>query len=216
MTDQRIQVCISSSHDQIFQINRAIESVIIIFYIDCSDIIVLFCFCNELPHCLLHGQTSADLDEVRRHLAANLILFIGTDQLDVFLGLFIHQFNQLFTFRLIYFFQNIYSIIRIHVLDNICCLFQLDLFQILSYIIYIGKYLGHSLHAQYLIELLTLFFIEFVQCRSDIIIMVIIYFLRNAFIRLTTTDQIHQFFDIIRLFYYFIFHNFAPFSIFSA
>ncbi len=154
--DQAFKIHVVSCHDQIFQVDGAIKSAVVILHKQCGDVVIFLRLCDQGTHRLLDGKAFADLYEVCSHLAADLVLLIGTDQLDVLLGLLVDELDQLFSGLLVNLLEHIDGVVCIHVLNDVRSAFQFQLSEIFSGIVQIGEDLRDTLISEGVIEDLPL------------------------------------------------------------
>ena len=115
---QIFQMCIFSCTDQILQVDGSGENTLFIYHIDGHDIVVFSCLLHQLAHSLLDGQVFRDADVVRRHAATDLFFIIGQQHLHIFFRILVqHPDNLFFLFR-IQIFQQVDSVIGIHLGDH--------------------------------------------------------------------------------------------------
>ena len=111
-------MCIFSCTDQILQVDGSGENTLFIYHIDGHDIVVLSGLLYQLAHSLPDSQVLRDTDVVRRHAAADLFFIIGQQHLHIFFCILVqHPDNLFFLFR-IQIFQQVDSVIGIHLGDH--------------------------------------------------------------------------------------------------
>ena len=142
-TDEALQRLPRSGNDEIFQVDGAVEHPVLIGDVEDGDVVVVIRLGDELAHGLLDGEGAADLDEVGGHHAADLILLIRTDQLNVLGGLLVHQGDQLFTDVVIHLLQDVHGVIGVHVLDDVRRIIRFQFFQVGAHVVQIGEHFGH-------------------------------------------------------------------------
>ena len=207
LRDQRFQRHISSRHNQIFQVHRPVKSPVVILHKQRGNIVIVLCLRNQCTHRLLDREASANFNKICGHLAADLILLIRADELDILLGLLINQLDQLLSGLLIDLLEHIHRIIGIHIFDNVCCLFKRKLSQIFPGVIKIRKDFRHTLSAQNMIEHFALSLIQLVKRIRDIIVMVVGELLSNLLSALTASNQFHQLPNVVWFHQNFILQN---------
>ena len=161
--DQVFQTHVIPCHDQILEIDGAVKGSVVVLHKQRRDIVILLRLCDQGTHRLLDGEALADLDEVCGHLAADLVLLIGTDQLDILLGLLVDQLDQLPPGRLVDLLEHIHGVVGIHVLDDIRGALELQFPKVSAWIIEIGKDLGDALIAERVVEDLALIAAQLVK-----------------------------------------------------
>ena len=94
-------------------------------------------------HCLTDRQVLFDADIIGGDQTSDLILIIGIDQLDICPDLIVDHRTKLHLHALVNIFPQIYRIICVHLVDDLCQLVDSDLFNILSRIVNIRNDFRH-------------------------------------------------------------------------
>ena len=145
--------------------------LVLIHHIKGRDIVVLARLLHQLAHGLPDGHVLADADVVGGHAAADLVLVVGEQQLDVIGGVLIHFVHLVDDLLFVLFFQvvqSIHSVVGVHVGDYLRGLFRRQLFQVGLRVVQVGEDLCHLLHAQDGVQLPALFRRQVGQCVGQV------------------------------------------------
>ena len=195
--DQGFELGIVSRPDQVFQVDHAIELLILVNDIDRRDIIVLIRLTDEFFHRLLDRQVILHHDEVRGHLRSDLIVLVGLDELDVLGTLIIHQGDDLLLRLFIDFFEYVNSIVGVHVLDDLRSTLDIELGDVLFRIFEVCEDIGSLLGAEDMVQFFTFFFGDELKRIRDVALMVVFEFRTKFSVRLIGTDQRDDLFNYI-------------------
>ena len=215
-TDQVFEIGPLSCDDEVLQIDRTVESAVVIHNIDRRDIVVVSGLPDQFMHGLADGKTFFDLDIIRRHVAADLVVFIRQDHTDIFFVVVIQHTDQFFLDRLVQIFQDIGSVIGVHFVDDLDGTLQTEFFQILVGIFDIGEDLGCVFRTEQRIDLFAFFRCQKYPGIGDIILMIVRQSAQQFFFRKIAAEYIQQFGNIVLFFDRFFFHRTPPSSMHTA
>ena len=115
------------------------ERAILVQHINRRNVVIFCRLLNQRVHGLLNGQILGYADEVGGHLAADLILIVGLNQLNVLPSILFHELDQLFLLIRLQGLQNVHGIVRIHAFQNVSGLIVPQLIQVFFRIFQIGE-----------------------------------------------------------------------------
>ena len=172
-TDDIIQRRPLPRYDQILEVYGSAVLIVLIDDIYSRDIVIF----PGLTDQLLHGLSDAEIlvyqDEVRRHLASDLIIPVRKDHLDIAAGLIVHHLHELVLRGIVQLLQDIHGIIGVHLRDDLRGLLETQLMQILIGLLKVRKDLRHPISTQYVKYSLSFLGSQLLQRTGDIIVMII-------------------------------------------
>ena len=206
--DQLFQAVVRPGHDEVFQVDSTVKALVLIHHIKGRDIVVLARLLHQLAHGLPDGHIFPDADVVGGHAAADLVLVVGEQQLDVIGGVLIHFVHLVDDLLFVLFFQvvqSIHSVVGVHVGDHLRGLFRRQLFQVGLRVVQVGEDLCHLLHAQDGVQLPAFFRRQVGQCVGQVVFMVIGKLFRQLRLRQAAVDDVQNFLYIV-----FLLHGLPP------
>ena len=170
---QIFQMCIFSCPDQILQIDGSGKNTLFIYHVDGHDIVVFSCLLHQLAHSLPDGQVLRDTDVVRRHAAADLFLIIGQQHLYIFFCVLVQHPDDLFFLFRIQIFQQVDSVIGIHLGDHFRSTLHGQFPDILTWFLNVFEDFCNLLRSQQVIQSLPFFLCHPCHHIGNIVLMII-------------------------------------------
>ena len=170
---QIFQMCIFSCTDQILQVDGSGENTLFIYHIDGHDIVVFSCLLHQLAHSLLDGQVFRDADVIRCHAAANLFLIVRQQHLHIFSRILVQHPDNLFFFFRIQIFQQVDSVIGIHLGDHSRSTLHGQFPDILTWFLNVFEDFCNLLRSQQVIQSLPFFLCHPCHHIGNIVLMII-------------------------------------------
>ena len=185
--DQLFQAVVRPGHDEVFQVDGTIE------------LVVLARLFHQLTHGLTDGHILSDADVVGGHAAADLVLTVGKQHPDILGGVLIQLFDDLVLILFFEVIQHVHCIVRVHVRDDLRGLLGGQFFQVRLRIVEVGEDLGHSLHTQHRIQLLTLVRRQGRQRIGKVVLVVVGQTLSQFLLRKAAVDEVQDLFLVVFL-----------------
>ena len=117
--DQLCERIALARDDEVFEIDRAVESVVGIHNIDRGDVVVLGGLLDELVHCGLDAQPLGDDDAVRRHNAADLVLAVDPEPGNLAALRLVHELDERVFLAALERFEIVYRGVGVHAGENV-------------------------------------------------------------------------------------------------
>ena len=105
--------------DEVFEIDRAVESVVGIHNIDRGDVVVLGGLLDELVHCGFDAQPLGDDDAVRRHNAADLVLAVDPEPRDLAALRLVHELDERVFLTAFECFEVVHRSVGVHAREHV-------------------------------------------------------------------------------------------------
>ena len=195
--DQILQLRALAGDDQILEIDRAVERTVAVEGVQGGDIVVIGGLPHERAHGLLDRQILADGNVVRRHLAADLVIVVRADQMDILRRVGVHQLQQLAPLVVVELVEHVDGVVRVHALQHVGGALGIQFLDIRADVVQIGEHVAHPVDAEDAVQPLALALSQLGERLGDIAVVIVVEGLAQLADRAAAADQAGQFLGVV-------------------
>ena len=165
---------VASRDYKLLEVYRAVKSAVRVGDENGIDVVILGCFGDQPSHSALDACILADGYKIRAHSAAELVVAVGFEHLDLLLDLVLDKLKHLATSLLIESFKCLKSLVGIHLLNDLSRIVGVHLLKYLARVVKIGENFCHRLVAKHANEPVVLLLGELLKNCGYIVCVVIV------------------------------------------